>query len=55
MKEKKVLDLKPVHTMTEEQKEEFYKFQMEAIRKDLKKSQHWKDMALQRVGDIVVW
>ncbi len=48
-------EIKLIHTMTEKEKEKFYKFQMEAIRIPLKKSQHWKDTALQRVGHIVVF
>lgn len=55
MNEKKISDLKLIHTMSEKEKEKFYDFQTKAIRKDLKKSQRWKDTALQRVGDIVVW
>ncbi|MDP2767931.1 MAG: hypothetical protein Q8O41_10890 [Candidatus Methanoperedens sp.] len=55
MNKEKDSGLKLIRTMSEKEKEKFCKFQMEAIRRSLKKSQRWKDTALQRVGDIVVW
>jgi hypothetical protein len=56
MDKEKNSGLKLIHTMTEKEKEKFYKWQATTtIREQLKKSQCWKDTALQRVGDMVVW
>ncbi len=54
--EKNDSGLKLIHTITETEKEKFYKWQATTIiREQLKKSRHWKDTVLQRVGEMVVW
>ncbi|MCG2690493.1 hypothetical protein L6249_00250 [Candidatus Parcubacteria bacterium] len=55
MSKEETPSLKLIRTLSKEDKEKFYKFQTEAVRKDLKKSQHWKDTALERAGHMVVW
>lgn len=45
---------KLIHTMTEQEKEKFYEYQTKSTRAHMRRLQHWKATALERVGNIVV-